>query len=960
MASANPGLVVRLAADVEELKRNLADGMAAIDGLRPSVEKMQQTWERNADKIVQDARNVTAGYQGLKDGVTLTARDAAAALKKLELGMEQLRASGQPIPPLMQQTADKLRAITLSASSAEAPTSSLVTKLQGLAGTLGIAFGGAAVVAGLKSLVQGTFNYAEQITDLSARMGVSTTAAQQWKFASEQTGSSLETVQKAVIKLSDGLASGDKSLVASLQAAGVDAAKLRAMKPEDAFNAMTAAIQTLPNPMDQARLALDAFGKSGAELLPAIRNGFADIANEAPVMSDRTIEALDRAKDNWEKLSTVVTIKTGEIVGSIMEYLERRNEFYSLYGRATPNDESKAWADMATSVEGAAAKASSELRSGWIPTLKSAEQAQREYNEQFGESERTQRLATEAGLRLAEAFQKQVDVLTGKALKREVSELAKQVESAGKQGGLTAFEYEKLGARLVKMVEQGASLDGELRRIYDRHILLNPQIKVTTDAYAGLAAILKSMPSYQLGNAPAPIDILPKASFDVYGMVAQVRSSLAMLGKNSEIALAAAPVGASLGRSVAQSFGKAMEGLGPVVVGALQGGGNVMKSVFASVGADLGADFGKSIAKSVGGTFGKTLGSFAGPLAALAGSALGSIVGKIFSGNNTKTAREQAAQMLGFGSLDGLYAALRGMGEEGARLVQQGLNVIGKNDTAANNQWIKDVEALIQRTGEAAREAGEKLRGMRDRLEELKQKSEPTWRDMQDAAQQLGVELSALGPIFQQQRLTAQATDIWNAFDTLRRGGADMNAVIAQSAAGVNAFIAESLKAGTTIPENFRSILQSLIDQGELIDENGERITDLSRFKFGEAVKSEWELIGEEIGKLTLAIEALVKQLEGPVVGAVRTVTEEFGRWDGISMPRLDVGGSGVGGYVPGGAGSSFLSGAVLSRPLSAFFAPQARQQSPIQITVVSQLDGREVARNQARYTPELLFVAGI
>lgn len=907
MASANPGLVVRLAADVEELKRNLADGMAAIDGLRPSVEKMQQTWERNADKIVQDARNVTAGYQGLKDGVTLTARDAAAALKKLELGMEQLRASGQPIPPLMQQTADRLREIRSSATSAEVPTSSLATKLQGLAGTLGLAFGGAAVVSGLKTLVQGTFEYAEQITDLSARMGVSTTAAQQWKFASEQTGSSLETVQKAVIKLSDGLASGDKSLVASLQAAGVDAAKLRAMKPEDAFNAMTAAIQTLPNPMDQARLALDAFGKSGAELLPAIRDGFADIAEEAPLMQERTIAALDRAKDAWEKLGQTVTIITGGIIADTM----------SLFSQAT------------SSLKGFFSIVDVGLKFGPAAALEFAASLD---------------IAASTAAKAAKNH---------KDLTLTVENAKEPVENLGKAHAVTAIS----AAKLTKEVAQQVAVLPMWTRDAAAHTSQALQMKM---AYDGLTSTLKSMPSYQLGNAPAPIDILPKASFDVYGMVAQVRSSLAMLGKNSEIALAAAPVGASLGRSVAQSFGKAMEGLGPVVVGALQGGGNVMKSVFASVGADLGADFGKSIAKSVGGTFGKTLGSFAGPLAALAGSALGSIVGKIFSGNNTKTAREQAAQMLGFGSLDGLYAALRGMGEEGARLVQQGLNVIGKNDTAANNQWIKDVEALIQRTGEAAREAGEKLRGMRDRLEELKQKSEPTWRDMQDAAQQLGVELSALGPIFQQQRLTAQATDIWNAFDTLRRGGADMNAVIAQSAAGVNAFIAESLKAGTTIPENFRSILQSLIDQGELIDENGERITDLSRFKFGEAVKSEWELIGEEIGKLTLAIEALVKQLEGPVVGAVRTVTEEFGRWDGISMPRLDVGGSGVGGYVPGGAGSSFLSGAVLSRPLSAFFAPQARQQSPIQITVVSQLDGREVARNQARYTPELLFVAGI
>jgi TP901 family phage tail tape measure protein len=149
--------------------------------------------------------------------------------------------------------------------------------------------------------------------------------------------------------------------------------------------------------------------------------------------------------------------------------------------------------------------------------------------------------------------------------------------------------------------------------------------------------------------------------------------------------------------------------IGPTLINALQSGSNALQSLFGSLGGALGKDGGDWLTKALGGGgLAKALGSFGGPLGALAGSAVGdlvSMVGGLFSGNDTKKAREQAAKIMGFGSLDGFYNAIRGFGEDGAQLVHEALNVIGKKDTAANNSWLREVQALFEAQRSAATEA---------------------------------------------------------------------------------------------------------------------------------------------------------------------------------------------------------------------------------------------------------------
>lgn len=601
----------------------------------------------------------------------------------------------------------------------------------------------------------------------------------------------------------------------------------------------------------------------------------------------------------------------GAVLGSLAALVIAYNEMGDAAARAARQQqgiknkqggaESEVRDQVGGIVDDLAAKSAERRKSvvaGLIPTIKSAAEAEAEYNASVAANPPRVNAANEAQKKYNEQIKKLAHEFSGGALNDEIRELADVVKLLGGSSGLSTYQLKLLGATLAEKVSQGAILaDAALHAIWLNHERLNPSIKVTTDAYAGLADILSNFKNFKLALPPMPLDMLPKVGMDVHGMVKQIEDMLAMTGQDPRLPLAAAPVANSIGRSILTSLAKALEGLGGVIVGAIQGGGDVGRAAFASIGASLGDDLGNAIRKGLSKqmknaagemvsqvtALGKILGGFAGPLGALLGSTVGGLLDKVFSKNNTKKGREELAQLLGFRSLSELNQALSTMGEEGNRLLMIGLNKIGKNDTAALKQWEADVRKLFETTKDKAREAAEEtqrltdeLGNMRDELSDLQSRSEPTWQDMLEAAKEFGVELGALGPLFQQQRMDAEAQKIIDAFDTLKRGGADVNGVIAGMSDELQAFVDESRKMGTKVPENMRPMLQAMIDNGQLLDENGEKMKDLSGINFGEPIKSKWDLIKDAIDKLTKAIDAMVRQLAGPVMDAVDAVKRKF------------------------------------------------------------------------------------
>jgi hypothetical protein len=126
------------------------------------------------------------------------------------------------------------------------------------------------------SFIGGTAGAVASIDDLSKRTGITTDVLQAYSLAANQSGVGLETFGRAVQKLTINLGeaqTGNKAAVKSFADLGLSVGDLSNLNPEQAFNAVVAAISKLPNPAQQAAAAVSLFGKSGVELVPIFQEG---------------------------------------------------------------------------------------------------------------------------------------------------------------------------------------------------------------------------------------------------------------------------------------------------------------------------------------------------------------------------------------------------------------------------------------------------------------------------------------------------------------------------------------------------------------------------------------------------------------------------------------------------------------------------------------------------------------
>jgi hypothetical protein len=288
---------------VRKADAQLIDLSQRAGGAEKALNRMVDNF--SGRRLVQDAHLMSEAVERVGGVSRLTGTELQRVAAQAREASDKLKAMGQTVPPEIQKIINQTRGLT-------ATQNAMIGTLKSVAGAFGIAFSAQQLVGFVKK----TLDAASSIKDMADKLGVSTDAAQEFAFAAEQTGSSLETVERAIFEMNRGLSTGDKSTVKALRALGLEFKTIRSLEPAEAFKTIASAIQAVPDPMDQARLAMELFGKSGKDLLPAIKEGFVKIGEEAPKMSDATIKALERAQDQIDKFGRAATVVTGEVLAS--------------------------------------------------------------------------------------------------------------------------------------------------------------------------------------------------------------------------------------------------------------------------------------------------------------------------------------------------------------------------------------------------------------------------------------------------------------------------------------------------------------------------------------------------------------------------------------------------------------------------------------------------------------------
>jgi len=873
---AAPSMVIRIAANVDELKRNLADGRAQIEALGPSVAKMAATWATNSANLIQNAHNITAAIQQI-GASTLTAADAAKNLKTLDAALLQLRASSQPIPPLLQQTADKLRAMGDATKAVEAPMggmSASLTKVTTLLASFGVSLSVGSVIAFGKAILED----ADVLTKMSDRTGIGTEALQRLRAIAEPSGNTIEELAASVNKFQNRLVEGTPDVVNAMTRIGVSITDIKAQAPDEQFLTIARAIKEIQDPAERTRIAMELFGRSGAEILPSLIADVDGLKNSTVVMSREAVKALDDAGDAWVRYWRNAKGIAGNAIGGVLAARASRDEAFA---NASPTiDEAMARRQMG-GLDIPLTALAQPLQSVAPSSVDAVLALARAYNADLTPAEtKALHAAIEFQDRLAAVNQKIADAT------RDVGKLSDANQIAVLSYRALGLSNEEIATKLrVSVVAVGKFVDGikVMRESLDLVEGSAKQFELKTLALGdALESLGEKIPIIKLNdllatNMEGVLALwgtkLRELEHDVIGvgdavtkMGLQIKPTMNDIGQG--LTKTKTPVDElgrafeHLGRQIGGSLGDAVSSLGFFITKFKEA-----KTTADKIAAEIQAGIAIASGFATPGSRGSNIANYAGQGAALGsailpgwgtavGAGVGAVVGALKVPDDEKNARDQfnAFKRATAGMFDTVAsgtARLQAGGDAWAKMVQQvtaAYEATGR--TGAQAMW--DLEQATRHTRDDVEKLPDDLAKLNVALQEAAQDQS----DLDAAMTKYKLTLEDMGPAFQKQELTKQALSLENSFRLLVGAGADASVVIDRMGDDINAFIKSALKTGTEVPREMKPMLEQMAAAGKLLDENGNAITDLglSGITWSETMTQGFDRIVTALDKVLMAL----------------------------------------------------------------------------------------------------------
>ena len=192
--------------------------------------------------------------------------------------------------------------------------------LAGAAGGLGGALGALvplATGAGLITLAKNSMDNAAKMFDLSQKTGVSVEALSRFSKAAKVSGTDVEGVTKALVKLSKGLIeakNGQGQAGEALKSMGISATDASGkLKGTDQIMLEIAnKFKAMPNGAEKTALALQLFGRSGADLIPMLNMG-GEAIGKFGAMTAKYAEDANKGSDAMVTLQGKVGMLGGKL-----------------------------------------------------------------------------------------------------------------------------------------------------------------------------------------------------------------------------------------------------------------------------------------------------------------------------------------------------------------------------------------------------------------------------------------------------------------------------------------------------------------------------------------------------------------------------------------------------------------------------------------------------------------------
>lgn len=302
-----------------------ASSLATVSAPAATLNDRFASVQASGDRV----RAMLAGLGPSAASATTPVTAVGTATQTLTQRFDAIQSSGDRVRAVLAglgpASASSIPPIT-SIGTAAATTGSQINTLGARFGSLGsLLLGGgvltavAAVATTFVSLGKAAFDNADSLVKMSDKTGIGVEALQRLQAVGDASGNSIEQISSGVNRLQKALEEGSKQTRSAVDGLGLSLSDLKTLKPEDQFAAVAGAIQSIHDPAKQAQLAMELFGRSGAELLPTLKANIQGIGDATKVMSDETVRNLDDAGDAWKAFYRNLTVITGTFIAGFIQ-----------------------------------------------------------------------------------------------------------------------------------------------------------------------------------------------------------------------------------------------------------------------------------------------------------------------------------------------------------------------------------------------------------------------------------------------------------------------------------------------------------------------------------------------------------------------------------------------------------------------------------------------------------------
>ena len=326
-----------------ELKQELADAVKELEAIEKESGKDSEAYKNQADIVAgltTDYNNSTKAIDAQEQALSKSRTEINKAQTDYNNTERTLNGLGSEMTETAKDSETLGKDVKKSGEDASASAKGGYTVLKNVLADLAssaLKLGAKAITEGVKNLgksaveaVKGFTEGADAISKGAEKAGVSTKSYQEWSYVLERSGSSIDGLKNAMVKLDSAIESNNKAF----EELGLSSEALKNMSNEDVFNAVITGLQNVEDVSKRTTIASKLLGKGFGSDLGSLLNQSAseteNLKNKAHelggVLSDESLKSAVNFKDSLTDLKTSVNGIKNSVISDFMPSLQNVTE----------------------------------------------------------------------------------------------------------------------------------------------------------------------------------------------------------------------------------------------------------------------------------------------------------------------------------------------------------------------------------------------------------------------------------------------------------------------------------------------------------------------------------------------------------------------------------------------------------------------------------------------------------